>query len=64
MNIVNKYFNDIDCYSEIFLDQALELSDMIFDTNLDKIYFLRQYLKSYEVGNYIFEKAKPFTLSI
>jgi len=52
-------------YDEIFLDQALELCDMIFDNNLDKLYFLRQYLKSFEVSNnndYI--KAKPVTKKI
>ncbi len=36
-------------YNEIFLEQALELCDMIFDNNLDKVYFLKQYLKEYRV---------------
>ncbi len=35
-------------YSEIFLKEALEFSDLVFDCNLDKVYFLRQYLKSFE----------------
>ena len=35
-------------YNEIFLEQALELCDMIFTNNLDKIYFLKQYLKSFQ----------------
>ena len=35
-------------YSEINLKKALEFIDLIFDNNLDKIYFLRQYLKNYE----------------
>ena len=34
-------------YDEIYLDQALEFSDLIFTNNLDKIYFLKQYLKSF-----------------
>ena len=36
----------------IYLEQAIELSDMIFDNNLDKIYFLKQY-KDECVLNYI-----------
>ena len=39
-------------YKEIFLEQSLELCDMIFDNNLDKLYFLKQYLKSFEIGRY------------
>ena len=31
------------------------------DNNLDKVYFLRQYLKSFEIGNNTLEKAKQFT---
>ena len=41
-----KYMN-LYWYKEVFLQQALELSDMIFDNNLDKIYFLKQYFKDY-----------------
>lgn len=48
-------------YNEIYLEQALELSDMIFDNNLDKIYFLRQYLKSFEISEKSMKKAKIFT---
>ena len=36
-------------YDEVYLEQALELCDMLFDNNLDKVYFLKQYLKSFEV---------------
>jgi len=32
-------------YRSINIDAALELADLIFDNNIDKIYFLRQYLK-------------------
>lgn len=35
-------------YNDIFLEEALEFCDLIFDNNLDKIYFLRQYLKNNE----------------
>lgn len=48
-------------YDEIYLEQALELCDMIFTNNVDKIYFLRQYLKSFQVSNKVVSKAKTFT---
>jgi len=35
----------------IYLNDALEFTDLIFDNNLDKIYFLRQYIKQFEIGN-------------
>lgn len=37
-------------YDEIFLKEALEFTDLIYDCNLDKVYFLRQYIKSFEKG--------------
>lgn len=40
----------LNSYGNIYLEQALELCDMIFDNNFDKVYFLRQYLKSFEIG--------------
>lgn len=45
--------------NEIYVNDALELIDLIFDNNLDKIYFLRQYLKSFEVSK-DYEMAKTF----
>lgn len=42
-------FAELKWYDEIYLEQALELFDMIFTNNFDKVYFLRQYLKSFEV---------------
>ena len=49
-------------YQYIYLKQALEFSDLIFDNNLDKIYFLRQYLKSFDISEDIHQsiKAKSF----
>ena len=44
----NKYFA-LQYYDEIYLQQALELCDMIFNNNLDKINFLKQYLKSFKI---------------
>lgn len=45
-------------YSNIRINDCLELADLIFDNNLDKIYFLRQYYKSGKVS------AAPLTRSI
>ena len=45
--------------SKIYVDDALEFVDLIFDNNMDKIYFLRQYLKSFEVSDE-YERAKSF----
>lgn len=44
----NKEFGQIKNYDYIDINQAIELSDMIFYNNLDKVYFLRQYLKSFQ----------------
>ena len=45
--------------SKIYVDDALEFADLIFDNNMDKIYFLRQYLKSFEVSDE-YEIARSF----
>ena len=37
-------------YNEIYLKDALEFVDLIFNNNLDKVYFLRQYLKNFQSG--------------
>lgn len=49
-------------YSTINLKNVLEFVDLIFDNNLDKVYFLRQYLKSFQetYKNYSSLKAKKF----
>lgn len=49
--IVKDMFHNLNYYNEIFLDQALEFSDLIFTTNIDKLNFLKQYLKDYQVAN-------------
>ena len=58
----NKYFN-LKMYNEIFLDQALEFCDLIFNNNVDKVNFLRQYLKSLEIceSDKYYARAKRFT---
>ena len=56
-------YGDFDSYNDIYYDQAIELCDLIFNKNIDKIYFLRQYLKNNSVShsdNFI--KAKKFTI--
>ena len=49
-------------YHNIYLEQAIELSDLIFKKNIDKVYFLRQYLKSFQETDFYdeFVKAKRF----
>ena len=55
----DKYY-DLEWYNQIYLVQALELVDMLFDNNLDKVYFLRQYLKSFQIGACVLDKPKTF----
>ena len=50
-------------YNEIYIEQALELCDMIFNRNIDKLYFLRQYFKSFSISS-DYKKAKVFTKRI
>lgn len=51
--------DDLSLYREIFIEQAIELADLIFDNNLDKLNFLRQYLKDYSSSD-CFVKCKKF----
>lgn len=50
-------------YDEIYLDQALEFCDLIFNNNYDKVYFLKQYLKGFEFQDCKkqYSKAKELT---
>lgn len=57
-------YSDIKWYDEIFLSQALELSDMIFTNNLDKIYFLKQYLKSFQINDHSQEYPQTIAKSL
>ena len=61
--INNNKYSSLKWYDEIYLEQALEFSDLLFNNNLDKIYFLKQYLKSFETRNMTSEypKAQVFT---
>jgi len=51
-------------YKKINLPKALELSDLIFDNNLDKLYFLKQYLKNFKEGKDNFKKSPVLTKKI
>ncbi len=50
-------------YNEVLLKKVLEFTDLIFDNNKDKIYFLRQYIKDFQETetNYLAFNAKKFT---
>lgn len=48
--LASKY-NTLEWYNEIYLQQALELCDILFQNNLDKLYFLKQYFKTFEVDS-------------
>lgn len=54
---------DINEYNKIYLEQGLELCDLIFDNNMDKVYFLRQYLKNNDVCNKKYVKARNMTIN-
>ena len=41
---------DLVDYREIYFDDAIELSNLIFNDELDKLYFLKQYLKVNELN--------------
>lgn len=58
----SQWLTNLDCYNDIYFDQALELCDMIFDNNLDKICFLKQYFKSCELYNLKNNKIKARSL--
>lgn len=59
--IDSKIPSNLRMYSRVYIDQAIELADLIFDNNLDKVYFLRQYFKSMMVSNEPLVKSENFT---
>lgn len=63
-SVTRDTFFDFNKYSRIYTDQAIELVDLIFDNNEDKIYFLRQYIKSYDVSSKPLVRAQRFTSSV
>ena len=60
---IDGIFGDLSMYSKIYLEQAIELCDMIFDNNLDKIYFLKQYVKFFDMSDKSFVKSKKMTVT-
>ncbi|HIS17473.1 MAG TPA: amidoligase family protein [Candidatus Coprovivens excrementavium] len=50
---IDQYNRLLDGYNKVKIDKALKLADMIFSNELDKIYFLKQYLKLFDVDNEI-----------
>lgn len=58
---ISDYVGNLRKYNYLYVDQAIELCDLIFDNNLDKIYFLRQYIKDGGVSSKTFVKSRSFT---
>lgn len=52
---------NIEQYESIDLEQALEFSDLIFQNNLDKLYFLKQYIKDGKTSKNKVQKVKNLT---
>ena len=64
--INDKKHIELPSYNKIFLNEALEFTDMVFDNNVDKIYFLKQYLKNnkeiqYNPNNTKMVKSKKYS---
>ena len=56
-------YRDFEDYS---IHDALEFVDLIFDNNLDKVYFLRQYIRNYQTTDCYkepLEETEPFTIT-
>lgn len=53
--------SNIAYYNEVYLEDAITLCDLIFDKNIDKMYFLRQYIKNYKTSYEFLAPAKTFT---
>ena len=59
--IENEIPSNIYRYTQIRIEQATEFADLIFTNNLDKLYFLRQYIKDYKASMVPLTKSEPFT---
>ena len=61
---INNKFNNINRksilieYDNININDILEICDLIYDNNLDKIYFLKQTLKLYNTDDYKYLNKK------
>lgn len=49
-------------YNNIYIDETLELSDLVFSSELDKLYFLKQYLKDFSTINCEDDKKRIYKL--
>lgn len=58
---ISDYVGNLRKYNYIYIEHAIELCDLIFNNNLDKIYFLRQYIKDGCVSSKPFVKSRSFT---
>ena len=57
------YNSKLHTYNKLYYEEAIELCDLIFNKNIDKIYFLRQYMKDKEVSYHpTLVKSKKFTI--
>ena len=54
--------SNITKYGQINIVEAIELADLIFDNNLDKMYFLKQYIKDGSVSTKPLVKSRRFTV--
>ena len=62
-SILGSQIGNYQTYKDIHLEQALEFADLIFDKNIDKVYFLKQYFKDNSVTNkHKLVKSKKFTI--
>ena len=58
---VNEIPSNIFKYGQTNIAQAIEFADLIFTNNLDKLYFLKQYIKDYKTSMVPLTKSEPFT---
>lgn len=57
-------YTDVYSYEKFDYDHAFEFADLVFDNNLDKLYFLRQYFKDFVVRDnksVLLNPSKVFT---
>ncbi len=52
--------NKVKDFRNLYIDDALKLSDLMYDNNLDKIYFMRQYIKDGSIATTPFQRSKQF----
>ena len=58
---VSDFVGNLRMYNYLYINQVIEFIDLIYENNLDKIYFLRQYIKDGSVTSKPFIKSRCFT---